>query len=295
MHRVPGNRDRPLGGGGQPGHGLIVPRPVQGRDRHRAAVRSHRPHPDRGHGPVPGLPRLHRPRELQGRRRGPPDQGARDRPRVQGAAGRRVLRAPQEGRRRDHGHLRHAADLRAHLQADGRPDPRDLAGLRQRRRRRRAALSVHLPHRRHLLVAGRGRGGLRQEAAGRQPQGQEDRVHLLRQPGRPGADRPARRHRRAGGLPAQDLRGAAARRGDGRPGARHRPALPRGLRHLPPVRRRAVGVDQGAEAGRLSDAQGHRAGVGLGRGQHRGRRRLRRRRGLLRHAVRRAWAPTTRC
>ena len=30
----------------------------------------------------------------------------------------------------------------------------------------------------------------------------------------------------AGGLPAQDLRGPAARRRDGRPGARHRPALP---------------------------------------------------------------------
>ena len=35
-------------------------------------------------------------------------------------------------------------------------------------------------------------GGLRQEAAGRQPQGQEDRLPLLRQPGRPGADRSAR-------------------------------------------------------------------------------------------------------
>ncbi len=53
--------------------------------------------------------------------------------------------------------LRHAAHLRARRQADGRPDPRHLAGLRQRRRRRRPALPVHLPHRRHLLVAGGGR------------------------------------------------------------------------------------------------------------------------------------------
>ncbi len=69
------------------------------------------------------------------------DQGPRDRPRVQGAAGRRVVRAPQEGRRREHRGLRHAADLRAHRQADGRPDPRDVAGLRQRRgRRRRSAI-----------------------------------------------------------------------------------------------------------------------------------------------------------
>ena len=117
--------------------GRSVPRPVQGRDRHRRAVRPHRADPDRRHGPVPGLPRLHRPRELQGRRRGPQDQGPRDRPRVQGAAGRRVLRAPQEGRRRDDGDLRHAADLRAGREADGGPDPRHLAGLRQRRRRRR--------------------------------------------------------------------------------------------------------------------------------------------------------------
>ena len=56
----------------------------------------------------------------------------------------------------------------------------------------------------------------------------------------------------ARGLPAQDVRRAASGRGDGRPGARHRPALPRGLRDRPSVRRRARRVDQGAEAHRLS-------------------------------------------
>ena len=58
-----------------------------------------------------------------------------------------------------------------------------------------------------------------------------------------------------GRLPAQDVRGAAARRRDGRPGARHRPAVQRRLRDRPPVRRRAVGVDQGAEARRLPAAK----------------------------------------
>ena len=42
-----------------------------------------------------------------------------------------------------------------------------------------AAAADGIPHRRHLLVAGRGGGGLRQEAARRQPQGEEDRIHLL--------------------------------------------------------------------------------------------------------------------
>ena len=213
----------------------------------------------------PGLPRLRRARELQGRRRGAPAQGARDRPRVQGAAGRRVLRAPQEGRRGDHGHLRHAPDLRARGQADGRPDPRDLAGLRQRRRRRRAALSRTSspsppPTGRRAAAAvdfvkkqlGGSLKGKKiaylfyDNPAGREP------IDLLEDIAE------------QGGLPAQDVRGPAARRRDGRPGARHRAALPGGLRHLPPVRRRAVGLDQGAEADRLSDAQGHRARVGLG-------------------------------
>ena len=249
----------------------------------------------RGHGPVPGHPRLHRPGELQGRGRRLPDQGHRDRPRVQGAAGGGVLRAPQEGRRGDHGRLRHPADLRPHRQADGGPHSRHLAGLRQCRRRRRHSLSVHLPDRRHLLVAGRRGGGIREEAAGRQPQGEEDRVPVLRQPRGARAHPGARGSRRARGLPAQDLRRSASRRGDGRAGAGHRPALPRRLRHRPSLRRRAVGVDQGAQARRLSAAQGGVLRVGLGRGQHRGGRGLRRGRGLLRHAVRRRGLRTIRC
>jgi Major Facilitator Superfamily len=73
------------------------------------------------------------------------DQGARDRPRVQDPAGCRGLRAPQEGRRGQHGDLRRAAYLRAHGEADRRAHPGHDAGLRQRGRRRRHALPVHLP------------------------------------------------------------------------------------------------------------------------------------------------------
>jgi branched-chain amino acid transport system permease protein len=63
------------------------------RDRHRRAVRSDGGDPDRGYRPLSRDARLLRSREQQGRGRGAQDQGARDRPRVQGAAGRRVLRA----------------------------------------------------------------------------------------------------------------------------------------------------------------------------------------------------------
>ena len=177
-----------------------------------------------------------------------------------------------------HRRLRHAPDLRARREADGGPDPRHLAGLRQRGRRRRHPVPVHLPHRRHLLVAGRGGGGLRQEAARRQPQGQEDRVSLLRQPGR-AASRIEILEDLASteGFQLKTFAVPPPGRGDGRPGARHRPALPRGLRDRASVRRRPRRVDQGAEAGRLSRcSKVDRVRVGLGRGQHRGRRRLRR-------------------
>ena len=194
-----------------------------------------------------------------------------------------------------HGRLRHAPDLRARREADGRQDPRHLAGLRQRRRRRRHPVPVHLPHRRHVLVAGHRGRRLRQEAARRQLEGQEDRVPVLRQPGGPGAHRGARGSGAARGLPAQDVRRAASGRGDGRPGPGHRPALPRGLRALPSVRRRARRIDQGAEAHRLPAAQGDRVRVGLRRGQYRRGRRVRGGRGLLHDAVRGRGHRTTRC
>ena len=74
------------------------------------------------------------------------------------------------------GALRHAADRGAEQEAGGGQDPRHVAGLRHRRGRRRQALPLHLPDRGQLLVAGGRRGGLRQGEAGRQPQGQEDRL-----------------------------------------------------------------------------------------------------------------------
>src|SRR5262249_7062929 len=56
--------------------------------------------------------------------------------------------------------------------------------------------------------------------------------------------------------------------GDGCAGARHRPALPGGFRDRPPVRRRALGVDQGVQARRLPAPQGRLVRVGCRRGQH---------------------------
>ena len=84
----------------------------------RPAVRPHRADGERGHCAVPRLPRLHRPGEQQGRRRGLQDQGHRDRQRVQGAAGHRGARALQEGRRRPRRPLRHAADRGAEQEAE---------------------------------------------------------------------------------------------------------------------------------------------------------------------------------
>ena len=83
-----------------------------------------------------------------------------------------------------------------------------------------------------------------------EPQGQEDRVHLLRQPRRPRADPGAPGPRGQGRVPAQGIRRPASRRGDGRPGARHRAAVSRGLRDRASVRRGPRGVDQGVQARR---------------------------------------------
>ncbi len=165
--------------------GAPAPASAAEGDRHRCAVRPHRADPDRRRQPVPGLPRLHRPGEQQGRRRGPQDPG-RSRSTTSTrcrTAMESYERHKKEGAVLDR-RLRHAADLRPDPEADRGQDPGHLARLRQRRGRRRDPLPVHLPDRRHLLVAGRRRGEVRQEPARRQPQGQEDRVSLLRQSGR---------------------------------------------------------------------------------------------------------------
>src|SRR4029434_1431571 len=116
--------------------------------------------------------------------------------------------------------LRDAPYLRPGREADRGQDPGHLARLRQRRRRRRDAVSVHLPDRGHLLVARHRRGGLREEAAGRQPQGQEDRVHLLRPPERPRAARTREKKSPhifappgAGGEPIEVIQDLAGREG----------------------------------------------------------------------------------
>ena len=53
-------------------------------------------------------------------------------------------------------------------------------GFGTSRCRRRQALSLSVPDRRQLLVAGDRLRAIRQEAAGRESQGQEDRLHVLR-------------------------------------------------------------------------------------------------------------------
>ena len=106
------------------------------------------------------------------------------------------------------------------------------------------------------------RGRVRQGEAGRQPEGQEDRLPVLRQPGRQGAAADPRGSRQERRLRAAHLRGAGAGRRDGRAGARHHRPLQARLRHHPPVRPRAVGLDQGAEGQGLSAQQGGRASCG---------------------------------
>ena len=77
-----------------------------------------------------------------------------DRQRVQGAAGDRGLRE-QKARRRGVDHaLRHAADTGADQEAERGQDPRHLARLRHCRGRQRQALSLSVPDRGDLLVAG---------------------------------------------------------------------------------------------------------------------------------------------
>ena len=186
-------------------------RPEQG-DRVRPAVRPHRTDGDRGHGAVPRLSRLHRPGEQQGRRRGLQDQGHRGRQRVQGAAGHRGARALQEGGRGARGPLRHAADRGARPRSSRRtrssaprpasaPPPPPTA----------SAIPYTFPIAASYWSQAGGGGRVRQGEAGRQPQGQEDRLPVLRQPGRQGAAADPRGSRQERGLRAAHLRGAARR------------------------------------------------------------------------------------
>ena len=170
---------------GRPGRGAAE----GGADRH--AVRPHRRDADHRRRAVPGDARLLRPDQRRRRGRGLHDQGRRDRQRIQGPAGGRGLSAPKAGRRRLDDALRHADDRGAQPAARGGQDRDDLARFRDRRRGRRDPLSLPVPDRRDLLVAGRRGRPVRQGQTGRQPQGQKDRLHLLRQPGRQGtaADR----------------------------------------------------------------------------------------------------------
>ena len=91
---------------------------------------------------------------------------------------------------------------------------------------------VYLPDRGQLLVAGRRGGRVRQGEDGR-AEGQEDRLPVLRQPGRQGAAADPRGSRQERRLRAAHLRGARAGRRDGRAGDRHHPALQARLRRSP--------------------------------------------------------------
>ena len=98
--------------------------------------------------------------------------------------------------------------------------------------------------------------------AGRQPQGQEDRLSVLRQPGRQGAAADPRGSRQDRRLRAAHLRRAGAGPRDGRAGPRHHRPLQAGLHHRPSVRALAVGLHQGAQGQGLPAQQGGRAWCG---------------------------------
>ena len=109
---------------------------------------------------------------------------------------------------------------------------------------------------------------------GGRPEGQEDRLSLLRQSGGPRAAADPQGIAAERGLRTAHLRRAAARRGDERADPGHRAALPARLRARASVRPRAVGGDQGAEELGLSAEQGAGLRLGIVRGRHRGGRRL---------------------
>ena len=123
----------------------------------------------------------------------------------------------------------------------------DLARLRDLGRGGRHALSLPVPDRRDLLVAGRRLRPVRQGQARRQPERQEDRLHLLRQSGRARAAADHRGIAEEGGVRAAHLRRAAAGRRGRCAGARHNPALSAGFRHRASLRPGAGGGDQGVQ------------------------------------------------
>ena len=178
---------------------------------------------DRGRVPLPRLPRLHRAGEQQGRRRGLQDQGHRDRPRVQGAAGHGGARALQEGRRRARSAStarRRPQALTKKLEEDKIPGTSPGFGTAAAADGKR--YPYHLPDRGQLLVAGR--GGRRRSPRSSWAAASRAR----RSPISSTTTRPARSRSpiledlaKIGGLRAQDLCRAAAGRRDGRAGARH--------------------------------------------------------------------------
>ena len=171
--------------GAGPGPGGDGAAATAGRDRHRRPVRPDRADPDRGHEPVPGLQRLHQAREPQGRGRGAHDHAptrsttsTRCRPRSSPTSGtRRRARSPSSvyGTPQIYALTQKLTEDRIPGTSPGFGSAAAADGTK---------LPVHLPDRGHLLVAGGRAVEVRQGSARRQSQGQEDRVHLLRQPGR---------------------------------------------------------------------------------------------------------------
>ena len=154
-------------------------------DPDRLAMRPHRSDAACRHGVLPGGAGLREPDQLEGRHRRLQGRDQRARQQLPGAAGDRGIRAPQAAGHGLHPDLGHAAGRGAEPAAGEGPHSRHVARLRFRRRGERRQVSVSVPARRDLLVAGRRRHPVRQGQAGRQPEGQEDRLSLLRQSGGP--------------------------------------------------------------------------------------------------------------
>ena len=165
--------------------------------------------------------------------------------------------------------------------------PGTSPGLRVRRGSEWREVSVSVPACSDVLVAGRCRHQVRQGPTGRQPEGQEDRVSLLRQSGRAGADADPEGAAAERGLRAAHLCGAAARRGNERADTRYRAALSARLRAGASVRPGTIGDAQGPEAVGLSVEQGAWVCLGFVRGGHPCGRRLAGGAGLSHDAVRR--------